>query len=166
MLGFLTYTFERKFPPYTDKEISAYLQVILESRLLYCRAVSSATTHHIDQQTNHFVVSKGNVLESIDNTSNERDWVHLSEATSSLTRLLKNLSNSPLSRTYNVSVDLKEVLLEAQGVQQELHSTKDYLEGIMGISKGRISLEQSQQSIKMAEVSIAESKQVRLCKYP
>ena len=108
------------------------------------------------------MVQRESVTNSLTREQDESDWMHLVEAVSILSKLVQTLQTSRLISEYKIEAILHRSLIEAQDVLNELNRARGYLESIMEMARASTTIEQSKQSIKMARISIEESKRVKL----
>ena len=158
---------DRNMPESTDKPLASFLQSVIEARVAYCRAVSSEAipviSHSYTATTNldqHYPEQGG--LKPLAGDVVELHWRRLSEAHLMISTLICTLTHSALSRKERLSEQSGPDLAEACEVKDELQGMINIVRSALEVVRGRSTLKESQKSIEMAEISIAESKRVRL----
>lgn len=89
-------------------------------------------------------------------------WRRLQGASQLLGEMIKALSRSLLARQYKLKDKLAETLDEAREIKQDLDESSIYLRSAIEMIRMKAGLEESRRSIEMAELSIEESKRVKL----
>ena len=155
---------QERFPLQTDDDLSAFLKVILEARMIYAQAVVSAAmqqlTHEWDESMRDGTVAHEGRVDT--DEAAEEACKRLSEAAVMLTILTRSLERSEFVRQHQLSDDLRNLLPEARVTLSDLEDGLKNVRSMLDISRGKAGLQESRKSIRMAELSIAESKRVKL----